>query len=369
MTRPLRILLAAGGTGGHVFPALAVAAVAAADGHETLLLGARGGMEERLAAEAGVAFAGVAAGKWDRQRPDPRQAYLAVRGLAGAVRTLRAWSPDVVAGFGGFASFPGCFAASMTRTPLVLHEGNSFPGRVTRLFASRARAVALSWPEAAEHLPRARRTVQVGFPVREARRVRAEARGILDLPAAGVVTLVMGGSQGSLALNEAVPAVYRRLAPARRGIVLHASGTRWEEPLRQATEDLPEYRVTGFVDATLAWSAVDLAITRAGVGTLAEAAFHGVPLVMVPLPTSAEDHQRHNARAVSDSGGGYLAPQGDAEALRTGWEALLGEEARSEAARRIADRAPTGAARRLYGELVAAATGPGATHELREGIE
>jgi UDP-N-acetylglucosamine--N-acetylmuramyl-(pentapeptide) pyrophosphoryl-undecaprenol N-acetylglucosamine transferase len=363
----VRLLLAAGGTGGHVFPALALAEAAGRAGHEVVLLGGEDGMEARLAAEAGVPFVGVATGKWDRQRPDPRQAWRALRGLGTAVAAARRTRPHVAVGFGGFASFPGCAAAVLTGTPLLLHEGNAYPGRVSRWFAGRAAAVALAFPEAAARLPGAGRTETVGFPVRERRLAPAEARRRLGLPAEGPVTLVMGGSQGARALNEAAPAAFRALPPGRRGAVLHATGPRWLEEVRAATADLPDYRCEGFVDAVAAWSAADLALVRAGVGTLSEAAYHGVPLVMAPLPTSADDHQRHNARAVAAAGGGHAVEQDDRNGLVRAWRELLDPDARARASARIAARSPAGAAARLLalaeeqaGPAVAATGGDGA---------
>lgn len=353
----MKLLLAAGGTGGHVYPALATADEARRRGHAVVLLGQADGIEARLASEADVPFHGVRAGKWDRQRPDPRQAWSALAGLAAAVRFARRWRPDLVAGFGGFASFPGCAAAMLLRRPLLLHEGNAFPGRVTRWFARWARGVAAAQPEVADRLPRARRVEAVGFPVRERRVPRDEARRALGLPRDGVLTLVMGGSQGSAALNESVPAAYRALEEAARPLVLHASGPRWADALAQRVGDLSGYRVAGWVDATLAWSAADLAVTRAGVGTLSEAAFHGVPLVMVPLPSAAEDHQRHNARALQAAGAGRCVVQGDAAALAEGWRALLAADARRAASRAIAARSPEGAARRLV-DLAERLAGP-----------
>ena len=351
----MRLLLAAGGTGGHVFPALALAAEAVRGGHQAMLIGSAGGMEERLAAEAGVPFVGVPAGKWDRQRPDPRQALRALRGLGAALVATRRYAPDVTVGFGGFASFPGCVASVLSGTPLVLHEGNAFPGRVTRWFAGRARAVALALPEAAPRLPHARQVETVGFPVREARLDRREARRRLGLPEEGLLTLAMGGSQGSLALNEAVPAAYRSLPAPHRGSVLHATGPRWLDAVLDATADLPDYRPTGFVEATLAWSAADLAVVRAGVGTLSEAAYHAVPLVMLPLPTAADDHQRHNARAVDAAGGGHAVEQDDLAAIASAWRSLLDAETRAHASARIAMRSPEGAAARLLNVAQAAA--------------
>ena len=148
MSRPLRLLLATGGTGGHIYPALAVAEVARAHGEAVSVIGQKGGMEERLVAEAGLPFHGVAAGRWNRSNPDPRQALQAVAGLYDAVRHVRRQAPDLVIGFGGFASFPGCVGAVVAGRPLVLQEGNAFPSRVNRWFAPRARLVISAHAEA-----------------------------------------------------------------------------------------------------------------------------------------------------------------------------------------------------------------------------
>ncbi len=344
-TGPVDLLLATGGTGGHIYPALAVAREAVGQGLRVAVLGGAEGMEARLVPEAGFPFVGVAAGKWDRQRPDPRQALRALAGLTEAVRTVRRTRPRLVVGFGGFASFPGCVAAVLTRTPLALHEGNAFPSRVNRWFAPRARLTVVAQPQAARHL-RSRAVEVVPFPVREVRVDRREARRRLGLPEDAVVTLVMGGSQGSVSLNEAVPEAYRTLE--RPGLhVLHSSGPRWSDRLRERVADLPEYHVHPYLDAAEAFGAADLAITRAGVGTLSEAAFHGVPLVMVPLPTSAEDHQRHNAEAVAAAGAGIAVLESEIGRLGEAWGQLLDPARRAAAARAASARTPAGAAHRI----------------------
>lgn len=355
----MRVLLAAGGTGGHVYPALALAREAGRAGDDVLLLGARGGMEDGIAREAGVPFHGVRVGKWDRQRPDPRQAIVTLTGLRDAVRVTRRFAPDVVVGFGGFASFPGCLAAIMTRTPLVLHEGNVQPGRVTRWFAKRAMCVATAVPETVDRLPATVTTRTVGLPVREERPDRRDARRALGLPDGVPVTLVMGGSQGSVALNDVVPRAYRALPAGERGFVVHAAGRRWSDALSVATADLVGYQVHGYLAAPEAWVAADLAITRGGTSTLSEAAFHGVPLVVVPLPTSADDHQRANARAVADAGAGRAVEQDDADGLRKAWLDLLDGSTRERAAVAMRQRSPEGAAARLYALACAGVDGQG----------
>lgn len=344
-----QVVLATGGSGGHIFPALAVAEALAARGAEVAFVGQARGMEARLIGETAYSFYGVRAGKWDRSRPDPRQAWQAVMGVQDAYRIVKGLRPQLALGFGGFASFPGLVGALRAGVPLVLHEQNAFPGQVTRWLQGRACLVATAQREVHARLPRARRLEHVGMPVREMSIPRAEARARLKLPDDGRVVLVMGGSQGSLALNRAVPEAYRALPSSVRDdlTVLHSSGPRWAAELEEAVADLPRYRVAGWVDSVLAWAAADLAITRAGTGTLAEAAFHGVPLLMVPLPSAAEDHQTHNARAVEAAGAGRMIAEGALGSLAGAWQALMDDRVLERAALAARRRSPEGAAAHL----------------------
>ncbi|HEX7023131.1 MAG TPA: undecaprenyldiphospho-muramoylpentapeptide beta-N-acetylglucosaminyltransferase [Trueperaceae bacterium] len=349
-----RLVLATGGSGGHIYPALAVAEQLQAHGHDLLFVGQQGGMEARIIPAAGFAFAAVRAGKWARGRPDPRQALQALLGLGDALRRVRKHNPALVVGFGGFASFPALAAARLLGIPIALHEQNAFPGRVTRWFAGQAQLLALADAGAAQHLPTSCHVEVVGLPIRETRISKDEARHALGLPASGLVTLVMGGSQGSVALNQAVPEAYQMLPQALREsmTVLHSSGTGHAQRLQTAMTD-PNYRILPYVDATLAWSAADLAITRAGMSTLAEAAFHGVPLIMVPLPTAAENHQAHNARAVESAGAGKVVLQSELDDLAEAWRELLDDGARQAAASAARRLSPEGAAARLAHQIEA----------------
>lgn len=356
------IVLATGGTGGHIFPALAVAEEARSRGLEVTLLGERGGMEERLAAAADVPFVGVSAGKWHRGRPSPAHALKAAAGVVEAWNYLRRTRPQVVIGFGGFASFPGALAASRLKIPLVLHEGNAFPSKVNRWLARSAELVIAAQSEAFAHLGPVKRKLVVPFPVRERRLDRSTARaalGLRDGPG-DVVTLVMGGSQGSVALNRAVPAAYQSLPAAdAAGLqVLHSAGRGHAASVAArgpsvaaGKEGAADYLVHDFLDAAQAWAAADMAITRAGIGTLSEAALNGVPLIMVPLPSSAEDHQLHNARAVEAAGAGLVVEEKELGAgvgpLVGAWQRLLDPAFRADAATAAAARTPLGAPRRI----------------------
>ncbi|WP_155299566.1 undecaprenyldiphospho-muramoylpentapeptide beta-N-acetylglucosaminyltransferase [Deinococcus kurensis] len=364
------VVMATGGTGGHIYPAVATARELSRRGHEVLLLGQRGGMEERVSREQGLPFEGVEAGKLARSgqgRPDPRELLRAGQGVLQARSVLSRLKPGVVVGYGGFASLPGVLAAQSLGVPTVLHEQNARLGLTQRLAVRKARAVGTAY-ERVIGLD-ANLATMVGMPVREERLPRAEALARLGLQEGPLTIFVMGGSQGSLFLNQTVPDVLRHafgpeglLPPPAQGVVdldftgsaaggvqvLHSTGPRWLAEVVPGVQDLEWYEAAGYVDAVAAWSVADLAITRAGTSTLAEAAFHGVPLVMVPLPESAENHQFHNAQAVAAAGAGLVVEQRSAsEAL--GRAVLECASAGTRASMREAalGRAQTGAAGRF----------------------
>jgi UDP-N-acetylglucosamine--N-acetylmuramyl-(pentapeptide) pyrophosphoryl-undecaprenol N-acetylglucosamine transferase len=338
------VIFATGGTGGHIYPAIAVANTGRKRGEEIVFLGQQGGMEERATTTAGFRFVGVRAGKWERGNPNPVQALSAVSGVLQALKKVRKERPGLIMGFGGYASFPGCTAATVLHIPLVLHEGNVFPGKVTRLFASRAWAVIGAQQESIRGLARARRFIHIPEPIRERRVPKSEARARLGLPSNGIVTLVMGGSQGSATLNRLVPLAYRDLQ--RATAVLHSTGAQSRSTATGV--NCNAYQTVPYADAPLAWSAADLGITRSGVSTLAEAAFHGVPLIMLPFPGSANDHQLLNARAVETARAGTVLEKEDASTLARVWDKALEPTWLSRAAEAARSRSPEGAAEEIW---------------------
>jgi UDP-N-acetylglucosamine--N-acetylmuramyl-(pentapeptide) pyrophosphoryl-undecaprenol N-acetylglucosamine transferase len=192
----------------------------------------------------------------------------------------------------------------------------------------------------------------VPLPVRGRRVPREEARATLGVPRQATLTLVLGGSQGSAYLNDTVPDVAARVQADHPDLwLLQQTGERWLASVRERWGERPRTLLTGFVDAATAFSAADLAITRGGFGTLADAAFHGVPLVVVPLPNASEDHQRHNAEALAVDGAGVWAPQGDPHALERAWRDLLEPERRARAAIAARARSPERGAERLLAAL------------------
>jgi UDP-N-acetylglucosamine--N-acetylmuramyl-(pentapeptide) pyrophosphoryl-undecaprenol N-acetylglucosamine transferase len=305
------VLVMAGGTGGHVFPALAVAERLRAGGVEVAWLGSRAGMEARIASAHGFAFHGVAI---SGLRGRGVASWLAApwrigRAVAEARRVLRAVRPSVVLGMGGYAAGPGGIAAWLTRTPLVIHEQNAIPGLTNRLLSRLAGRVLEGFPGS---FPRRARALYTGNPVRpEIAALAPPPSRAADAGAGAMRLLVLGGSQGARALNEVVPATLAVLGPRLRLEVRHQAGERNVEATTLC------YRCHGlavtplaFIDdmaASYAWA--DLVLCRAGAMTVCELATAGVASVLVPFPFAVDDHQAANARFLSDAGAAVLLPE------------------------------------------------------------
>ena len=318
----LSLLVAAGGTGGHVFPGLALArTIVQYDPKATVrFAGTTRGIETRAVPEAGFALDLVPVLPLSRRLAKETflAPFAAVNGTLAARRLLREHRFDVVCGMGGYVTLPVAVAARLEGIPVVLHEQNAVPGIANRLAARVARRIAVGVDAAAAAFP-PDRTVVVGNPVRpELARLNraalhAEAVAAFDLDPDRRTLFVFGGSQGSRRINQAVVAATASWPDPAAVQVLHACGRRDEADVRAAwAEADPEardllVRIVPFVDRMdLAYAAADLALTRAGAITVAELTAAGVPAVMVPLPHATADHQAANARAVAAAGGAVV---------------------------------------------------------------
>ena len=314
---PRSVLLAGGGTAGHVEPALAVADALRARRPQTriTLLGTATGLEARLVPARGYPLELLP------RVPLPRRLTAELltvpgrllRAVAAAGEVIARTDADIVVGFGGYVALPAYLAARRRRVPLVVHEANPLPGLANRVGARLTRYVATSSRET--RLPHGR---LVGIPLRpqilalDRAAERAGARESFGLPATGPVLLVFGGSQGARHLNEVVVAAARQLSAA--GVaVLHAAGPAHADALAAAVPaGLPTpYRVVPYLERMdLAYAAADLALCRSGALTCAELAAVGLPAVFVPLPVG-NGEQRLNARPTVEAGGGLLVEDAD----------------------------------------------------------
>ncbi len=303
MTR--RVLVAGGGTGGHIFPGLAVIHELEALGVSCHWLGARRGLEAELVAKRGIPITLVdLEGMHARGPVDAARAAAQIPGaVAGAIRALLRLRPDVVLGVGGYASSAGVLGAGLLGIPWVLQEQNAVPGWTNRFLAPWADAVCCGFSDALNHF-RSLPAEWTGNPVR---------REFFTAPDVTVHRppnlLVLGGSQGSLFLNRIVPravATLRASGVAPR--IRHQAGVRWTEVVRTGYQDLHlEAEVSAFL--TEPWQALadaDLVVARAGALTMAELAAAGRGALLIPFAAAAGNHQEHNARALERLGGALV---------------------------------------------------------------
>lgn len=305
-----RILIMAGGTGGHVFPALAVAEQLRAQGFDVLWMGTRAGLEAEIVAKAGIPISfisinGLRGKSWLSWLLAPYKLGIAFLQSLFLIMKLK---PALVVGMGGFVSGPGGFSAWLLDKPLLIHEQNAVPGLTNRYLARLANKVLEGFPGS---FPAERQAIHTGNPVRPAiaavpaPHVRMRERGV------PVRLLVLGGSLGAQALNELVPKSLQALRSEQRPEVWHQTGARnstaAQTHYRQSNINV---RLSPFIeDMAAAYAWADLVLCRAGALTIAELACAGVASILVPYPHAVDDHQTFNARYLSDTGGAILVPQ------------------------------------------------------------
>ncbi|MEO8477045.1 MAG: undecaprenyldiphospho-muramoylpentapeptide beta-N-acetylglucosaminyltransferase [Actinomycetota bacterium] len=319
----MRVVIAGGGTAGHVFPAVALADRLVADhGAEVEFIGSSSGQEASLVPAAGFAFHGVAA------TPLRRELSLAsARAPIVALGSVRACGPlvrgaHVVVGMGGYASVPAVLAARRSGVPVVLHEQNAVPGLANRLLGRVAASVGLSFADAAARFPAGVVVALTGNPVRAQVRtvpssrdaLAATAWDTLDLDPGRSTIVVFGGSQGALHLDQAIAGALARLGDRDDLQLLVLTGREKLEVVARAADRPMALRVRAlpYLDRMeLAYAVADLAVARAGATSIAELSLCGIPSILIPYPHATDDHQTANARELVRAGAAVLCP--DAE--------------------------------------------------------
>ena len=302
-------LVMAGGTGGHIFPGLAVAEALREAGWRVHWLGAPDSMESQLVPPRGFAFEAVAFGGV-RGKGLATLAFLPLKLLRAfwqSLQVVRRVQPDVVLGLGGYITFPGGMMASLWGKPLVLHEQNSVAGLANKVLAQVADRVFTAFPGVFK-------TGQwVGNPLRQAFTQQATPAERFAGRTGPLRVLVVGGSLGAKALNDIVPQALALMPEATRPQVIHQSGAKQIEALRAnyAAAGV-QAELTPFIDDTAAaFAHADLVICRAGASTVTELAAVGVAALFVPFPFAVDDHQTTNAQFLVAQGGGWLVPQAE----------------------------------------------------------
>lgn len=302
----------AGGTGGHVFPALAVAQVLRSRGHDVVWMGTPDSFESRTvpAQDIPMEFVRIAGLRGKGALRWLSAPWRMARALLDAAAALRRQQPDVVLGMGGFAAGPGGLMAWLRRVPLVIHEQNAAPGLTNRVLARIARRVLEAFPGT---FAGAR---CVGNPVRAAVAALpppAQRQQVAERPR----LLVLGGSQGARMLNEQVPAALAQLSAEQRPQVLHQGGRTVEAARAAYARHAVNAEVQPFIDdMAAAYAAADLVVCRAGASTVAELAAAGCASILVPYPHAVDDHQTRNAEYLVAAGAALLIQERDLEVTR-----------------------------------------------------
>ena len=314
-----RFIISGGGTGGHIFPALSIATELKRrhPACEILFVGAAGRMEMEKVPAAGFRIEGLPVAGFDRRHLLRNFSVLLKlrRSLVKARRIIRDFKPDAVIGVGGYASGPTLKAAQRMRIPPLLQEQNSYAGVTNKLLAKRAGAICVAYENMERYFP-ADKIILTGNPVRptllECRLSPGEARRTFGLDPERPTLLVVGGSLGARTINESIEGALQRFAEA--GIqLIWQTGKTGADHARAAAKGLKGVVVTPFIaDMAAAYTAASLVVSRAGAGSISELELLGKPSILIPSPNVAEDHQTHNARALSTRGAAILIPDANA---------------------------------------------------------
>ncbi len=316
-----RIVLAGGGTAGHLFPGLAVAQQLqqADDDVEVLLIGAHAALDERLLPRTGFQHHLIDA------RPFPygvslraiSRLYWLANSTITALRLLRRFDPTIVFSAGGYVAAPVVVAGRLLGIPAMVHVSDAFPDRASRLLSRWARAITLAFDEAASYFP-VNKIIYTGVPVRReiVTATTAEGRELLGLAADKFTVLVTGGSQGARRINEALVSALPTLLAEEHLQIVHLTGDRGYENVKQQAQQWsaasPAYQYHAYLEQMgPALAAADLVVSRAGSSSLGEATALGKPLILIPYPY-AGGHQKYNAGVVQQAGGAEVI---DNEAL------------------------------------------------------
>lgn len=351
----MRVIVTGGGTGGHIYPALAIAQglrAKVAD-CEILYVGTRQGMEARLVPENGWKFAGVSGQGLPRRLSleTVRTVGKSFQALWQTKEILRRFKPDLVVGTGGYVTGPVVLTAALFGIPTLLHEQNALPGITNRTLARVVKKVMVTFPESIAHFGVSGKVTLVGLPVRPEIGTVARETGAkhFGLRSDRLTLLVTGGSRGARTLNQAMLTVLDRLSLRADVQVIWATGSvTHQESLNELKErgivwERPNWRVLEYLrDMPEAYALADFCISRAGAASIAELMVAGKPSILVPYPFAAENHQEHNAQALVQAGAARLILDKDltGERLWQDVENLLADRALSqqmgEAARKLA---------------------------------
>lgn len=314
----MRFVLTGGGTGGHIYPALAIAKGIQEkySGAEILYIGTKHGLEASIVPRAGFPFASISLSGLQRKLAlgNLRVLWQAAAGTVGACRLIKDFKPCIVVGTGGYVCGPVVMAAAFLRVPTLIHEQNALPGITNRALSRFAGRVAVTFADSMTRFPARSRVLLTGLPVRPEIKTadREKARAELGLTSGQTFVLSFGGSQGARSINYAMPGVIKNFENEKSIKFLHITGpSQYEDFLTvckrenvklDQSPDAHHAALPYLHEMPQVLAAADIVVCRAGAATLAEITVRGLPSILIPYPYAAENHQEYNARALADQG-------------------------------------------------------------------
>lgn len=316
----MKLLLAGGGTGGHIYPAIALADKWQKGSGKVIYLGGHGSQEEKIAGDRSIPFYGLPVKPLPR-RPGLeliRSLYFNTMAFFKARAIIKKEKPDIVVGTGGYSSGAVLLAAKISSYPTIIHEQNAIPGLTNKLLASFAKKVALTYPNSGQYLPfSSNKTVITGNPIRPEilKMSKDKAREELNIKSFAQVVMVMGGSQGAQFINKLMVEIYSDLLMSEELVVIHITGYKKAEKSLEAKKKLDNpsnLMIMPYIEKIeLALAAADLVVSRAGATSLAEITGRGLPAILIPYPHSANKHQNANAEYLTKAGAAKLLLEKD----------------------------------------------------------
>jgi len=316
----MRVIITGGGTGGHIYPAIAIAErlMQEDEATECLYIGAKRGIEKEIVPSSGIPFKQIDVAPLNKKisLKTFSALYQIVKGHVQAYKYIKRFSPDVIIGTGGYVTGPVVLMGALMGIPCTIHEQNAFPGMANKLLSRFVTSVMVTFEEASAYFKTKEKIVFTGLPIREAffKVSREESRRKLGLDTDDIMIMTVGGSNGALKVNEVMTDVYDKIASRENVVFIHVSGERYYEALRErfSVKDGKKRRLIKYVeDMPTYLAAADIVVSRAGASTITEIIASKTPSIIIPSPNVANNHQFHNAKVVDKNGMGFVISESD----------------------------------------------------------
>ena len=317
----MKLIFSGGGTGGHIFPAIAVADEIRKKNKDVniLFVGAKGRIEEKIVPANNYNLETISISGFDKTKLYknillPYKIFIALKNCR---QILKKFNPDAVIGTGGFASGPMVHSALKLGIKTLIQEGNSYPGKVTRMLADKVDKVVISFEETKRYLKRNDNIIKISYPVRESLKCinRDDANRKFGFDPTNKTLMIFGGSQGASAINNALSGIFERLYQKNINILWQTGTKDFNEIQKRTREFTDKIKVTAFVnEMDIAYSASDLVVCRSGISSVMEIALLSKPAVFIPYPLAADNHQEKNARTIEKGDGCIVILQSEVEA-------------------------------------------------------